>query len=76
MGDKTKNLARMLDNMPSIIPSKDKRKFGEKMRVAWIFEKLYEKIIVIVLCMLGVWKIYELLSIAWKFGKGYLGVGA
>jgi hypothetical protein len=65
-GEKTKTLARMIGDMPSIIPSSDKRKFGVKMRVSWIFAKDYEKIILVLLCMFGVWKIIELIQIVWR----------
>jgi hypothetical protein len=64
---KKRILPRLIDSMPSIIPNKDNRKFGEKLRVSWIFEKVYEKIILVILCCLGVWKIYELLKILWGF---------
>ena len=43
---------------------KDFRKegLGEKLRTyttsAWYFEKGYEKFILVVLCLLGMWKIY------------------
>jgi hypothetical protein len=64
--DKTKTIAKMVSEMPSLIPSSDKRKFGVKMRVSWIFAKDYEKIILVLLCMLGVWKIIELIQIVWR----------
>lgn len=67
MGERSKNLARILDSMPSIIPSKDKRKFGEKLRVSWNFETVYEKIILVILGMLGVWKAYELVMLGWNY---------
>lgn len=34
-------------------------RFKEQMSLGWIFEKLYEKFILIILCLLGLWKIFD-----------------
>lgn len=43
------------------ISGMNKKQLGEKLReqlsLGWIFEKGYEKIILVILCGLGVWKI-------------------
>lgn len=44
------------------ISEMNKEKFGEKigqnLKLAWIFEKSWEKAILVILCLLGMWKIW------------------
>lgn len=45
------------------IRNSQRKDIGEKIReqlsLGWIFEKWYEKIILIILCLLGLWKLIE-----------------
>lgn len=35
------------------------KELKEQMMLGWIFEKLYEKFILAILCLLGLWKILD-----------------
>lgn len=34
---------------------------GDQLKLGWIFEKVYEKMILVILCALGFWKLFEVL---------------
>ena len=36
-------------------------RFKEQMSLGWIFEKWHEKTILMILCLMGVWKIWGLI---------------
>ena len=40
---------------------KHKMNLGEKMSASWYFEKWWEKVILVVLSVMGLWKIIELI---------------
>lgn len=39
-----------------------RREIGEALRLAWYFEKWYEKVILVVLMTLGVWKLVNIVG--------------
>ena len=43
------------------IADHQKHKIGENLKLGWIFERWYEKVIVVILCLLGMWKLFEII---------------
>jgi len=48
-----------LTERKSLLESK-KMEFGGKMRASWIFESFFDKLIIVGLGVLGMWKFFEL----------------
>lgn len=44
-------------DLRSVVKQNRKKAIGEYLREAWYFEKAYEKLILIGLCALGLWKL-------------------
>lgn len=50
-----------MDDIQTVIKKRDKMKIHEYFKASWIFEKWYEKIILMIIGYLGLYKIYQLL---------------